>query len=193
MSTAQRFADSVRRAHRRLFRRADDEQIRARVRALQRSPVFGDMPRRHLSAVAEAMHERRYNRDEYIYYEGDPGLGLYLVWEGRVRLSRQGEDGGNLEVAEVGESDIFGSLSVFEDLRRTETAQSRADTVLLGLFRPDLAAVASRSPSAGASVYRAVARHIARKYARILDALEEKCGRAQTLEILSETVEDETA
>ncbi len=139
------------------------------------------------------MHERRYSRDEYIYYEGDPGLGLYLVWEGRVRLSRQSEDGGDAEVAEVGESDIFGSLSVFEDLRRTESAQSRADTVLLGLFRPDLAAVASRSPSAGASVYHAVARHIARKYARILDALEETCGREQMLAILSETVEDETA
>lgn len=143
--------------------------------------------------VAEVMHERPFKRDEYIYYEGDPGLGLYLICEGRVRLARRDEQGNEADIAELGESDIFGALSIFEDLRRSETAQSRADTVLLGLFRPDLNAVAKRSPSAGAAAYRAVARHVGRKYAMLLESVEQTCGRAQTMQILTDTVEEQTA
>lgn len=151
------------------------------------------MRRRHLVSVAEVMHERHYRRDEYIYYEGDPGIGLYLVCEGRVRLARRDEQDQEMDLAELREGDIFGSLSLFEDLRRPETAQSRADTIVLGLFRPDLNAVANRSPSAGASVYRAVARHVGRKYASLLKCVEDTCGRAQTMAILADTVQEQKA
>lgn len=184
--------DTLRGWHRRIFRKEEDERLQSRIRALRRSPVFGDMPKRHLAAVAEAMHERSYRRDEYVYYEGDPGLGLYLICEGRIRLARRDDSDREVDITELGESDIFGALSVFEDLRRTETAQSKADTVLLGLFRPDLNAVSSRSPAAGASVYKVLARHIGRKYSLLLDRLEETCGRAQTMTILSGTLHDRT-
>ncbi len=150
------------------------------------------MSKRHLAAVAGAMHERTYRRDEYIYYEGDPGLGLYLICEGRVRLTRRDDNDREMDIAELGEGDIFGALSVFEDLRRIETAQSRADTVLLGLFRPDLNAVSNRSPAAGASIYKVLARHIGREYSRLLTSVEETCGRARTMAILSDTVQERT-
>lgn len=189
----QRFTDLFVRWTRRLFRRDDDERIRARARALRSSAVFGDLPKRHLAAVAEVVHERHYKRDEHIYYQDDPGLGLYLVREGRVVLTRRGDDETEIGIAELGEGDVFGVLSAFEDLRRTETAQSLADTVVLGLFRPDLHALSARRPSAGASVYRVLARHMGRKYAVLLSGVEEACGRTKTMAILSETVQDETA
>jgi len=191
MTTFQRTTDRFRSWHRRLFRREEDERVRSRVRSLRSSSVFGDLPKRHLVAVAEAMHERTYKRDEYIYYEGDPGLGLYLIHEGRVRLARKDDDDREVDIFELGLNDVFGALSVFEDVRRTETAQSRADTVLLGLFRPDLAAVSNRNPAAGASVYRVLARHVGRKYSALLRAVEETSGRAQTTTILSETGQDD--
>ncbi|NNE46823.1 MAG: cyclic nucleotide-binding domain-containing protein [Rhodothermales bacterium] len=187
MTTLQRFTESLRRFHRRLFTRDDDERIRSRVNALRSSPVFGDMTKRHLVRVAEVMHERRFKRDEHIYYENDPGLGLYLISDGRVRLARRDEDDRDVDIAELGEGDIFGVLSVFEDLRRTESAQSRADTVLLGLFRPDLNAVLNRSPSAGAAVYKVLARHVGRRYSSLLNCVEETCGRTQTMAMLTET------
>ena len=152
--------------------------------------MFGDLSRRHLTAVADVMHERTYRRDEYIYYEGDPGLGLYLISEGRVRLTRRDDEDREVDIMELGEGDIFGALSLFEDLRRTETAQSKADTVLFGLFRPDLSAVSNRSPAAAASVYRVLARYIGRMYSHLLDSVEETCGRAQTMAIVSETVRE---
>ncbi len=185
----ERHAGGIRRMFRRLFRREADGRIRARVEMLRASGVFAEMPTRHLHVIAEVMHERHFRRDEYVYFEGDPGLGMYLISRGRVRLTRQDENDQAVQIAELGESDVFGLLSVFEDLRRQETVQSTADTIVLGLFRPDLNAMSNRSPAAAASVYRALGRRVGRRLASVVECIEESDGRNSTLRLLAKVAE----
>ncbi len=184
-----RDAGGVRRLLRRLFRRKGDARVRSRVEMLRASRVFAEMPTRHLYVIAEVMHERHFKRDEYVYYEGDPGLGMYLISRGRVRLTRQNEHDQPVQIAELGESDVFGLLSVFEDLRRQETVQSTADTIVLGLFRPDLNAMSDRSPAAAASVYRSLGRRVGRRLASVVQCIEEADGRSATLRLLAHVSE----
>ncbi len=185
-----RFVDSVRRVLRRFFRRKEDERIMSRVQALRSTSVFGELPTRYLIAMAEVMHERRYRRDEYVYFEGDPGLGMYLIARGRVRLTRRDDQDQDSDIGELAEKDVFGVLSVFEDLRRDETVQSLADTVILGLFRPDLNVVSHRNPAAGVGIYRALARYISVRYASLLQRVEERNGRSAMMSLLAEPAEE---
>ncbi len=160
-----------------------------RVETLRSASVFSDLRGSHLSAIAEVMHERRFRRDEFVYYEGDPGLGLYLISQGGVKLTRRDEHDEDVEIVELGETDVFGILSVFEDLRRVETARSTADTVVFGLFRPDLTAMSNRNPAAAASVYRVLGRHVGRLYSSMLAAVENNQGRTPTLHMLAEATD----
>ncbi|MDX1429762.1 MAG: cyclic nucleotide-binding domain-containing protein [Rhodothermales bacterium] len=181
----ERFLSALTRLRRRVFKRKEDGRIKERLEVLRSASVFADLRSSHLAIVAEVMHERRFRRDEFVYFEGDPGLGLYLIRQGGVKLTRRDENEEEVEIAVLGESDVFGVLSLFEDLRRVESARSVADTVVYGLFRPDLTAMSNRNPAAAANVYRALGRHVGRLYSSLLVCLEDRFGRTSTLEMLS--------
>jgi CRP-like cAMP-binding protein len=157
----KRIATSSRRLFRVAFKREVDSEIEYRVRVLKKSRLFETVPKRHLRDLAEVIHERSYDRDEYVYYEGDPGLGAFVVVEGRVRLRMSEDDGAVRELGDVGELEEFGLLSLLGDLRRAESSQAVTDTIVLGLFKPDLRAVERTNPRSGAVIMEALASALA--------------------------------
>ena len=58
------------------FRREDDARTRDSEYVLRQVPIFRSLPGSALAALSETVHLRTFRRDEYVYYEGDPGLGL---------------------------------------------------------------------------------------------------------------------
>ncbi len=161
----------------RVFRRNDDASLGEVVDALKQVPLFSGFSRQALRDLAEAVHRRDYRRDEFIYYERDPGLGLYIVQRGRVRLLVEDETGAVHELRQVGENEVFGKLSLLGDFRRMETARAVVDTRVIGFFRPDLRAVVKRHPATGAAVVEALARNLAAAQSELLRFVEEKEGK----------------
>ncbi len=172
---------SLRTGYRRAFRQEEDARSREVVSVLKQVPVFANLSRRVLRELAEAVHNRTYRRDEILYYEGDPGLGLYIIRRGCVRLLTEDEDGSVHELRQLGESEIFGELSLFGDLRRNATAQALTETHVLGFFRPDLHALTKRDPQAAAAVTAALAQYLAARQVelmRLMAARENKIAAA---------------
>src|SRR5205085_866154 len=65
-----------------LFRAAPDEP---RIQALKELSLFKSLSARELRELDELLHERSYEKDEIIFDEGDTGLGLFIVVNGRVK------------------------------------------------------------------------------------------------------------
>ena len=147
--------------YRLLFKRQEDARSREVVATLRRVPFFQGLPRAALYELADVMHMRSYKRDEYLYYERDPGLGMYIVQQGRVRLTVEDEEGSLHEIAQVENNDAFGFLSVLGDFRRLESAQAVSESRVLGFFRPDLKTMIKRNPRTGAHVLAALSRNMA--------------------------------
>src|SRR5690554_6269156 len=88
-------------------------------------------------------HRRKYNEGEYIFYQNDPATGMYFIESGQVRLIVEKEAGvQELEndtslTFDLTAPESFGALSIGYDLRRTSSARSLTDCVLLGFFKPD--------------------------------------------------------
>lgn len=187
MTTARNVSGLARAFYRRLFRREEDAQLRSIVETLQESPVFQTLARGDLRELAEAMHVRTYKRDEFLYYEQDPGLGLYVVQRGRVRLFTEDEAGVIFELRQVGEREIFGEVSLFGsgDLRRMETAQALTETRVLGFFSPDLKTMLRRTPKTAAAVTMALARYLALRQVETVRLLAERQGKAAAMRLLN--------
>lgn len=132
--------------------------------------------------VAAVLHQRTYRRDEYLYYEDDPGLGLYVVQRGRVRLLKE-EGDTVVELRQVAEHAFCGELSLLGDFRRMETAQALTETTVLGFFRPDLKVVLKRNPQAGADVVLALARMVAAQQAALIRLVAEEEGITEALRL----------
>lgn len=186
MSFFHNIARVTRRLHRRMFRRQADVRTRDIIEALDRVPAFATCTQSTLRAVAESMHRRTYRREEHIYYEGDPGLGLYIIQQGRVRLLAEEKQETVVELGHMGPHEMFGTLSIFGDFRRLETAQAMTEASVLGFFRPDLKSLTKRNPQAGAELTVALARHLAEQHVDLIGVMADRLGRASALSAFAE-------
>jgi CRP-like cAMP-binding protein len=183
MSIFSRLSDVVRRFYRRVFKRQEDSHLHAIVETLLDVPIFQYCSHNMLLDLAQVMHRRSYKRDAYIYHENDPGLGLYIVQRGRVRLLTEDENGNMQELRQVGEHELLSEISILGEFRRMETVQAVTDTQVLGFFSPDMNVMAKRNPKVYAAVMAALARYLAGRQASIIQQLTETEGKVDALRL----------
>lgn len=104
-----------------------------RVLILKNADLLKDVGPRHLLGLAEVAREIEISKGETLYDEDDPADALYMVVEGRVRLSSKGER----TTSEVGPGEAFGTWALVDDLRRGHRAECIGDGLALALRRED--------------------------------------------------------
>lgn len=189
MSVTRRLFHGLRDLYRRMFKRQEDARNREVVEVLRQVALFKGFSRSALRELAEVMHRRDYRRDEFVYYENDPGLGLYIVQRGRVRLLTEDEHGGVVELRQVAENEFFGALSLLGESRRMETAQAASETTVLGLFSPDLKTMLKRNPTVGAAAVAALGRHLAAQQVALMEQMAADRGKIAALRLLDEATQ----
>lgn len=94
-------------------------------------------------------HRRSYNKNEFIYYQGDPGTGMYFIEEGKVQLVVESQSGSEEEerIFTIEAPESFGALSIGYELRRMSSVKCVTDCTLLGFFKPDFETLKNRHPA----------------------------------------------
>ena len=102
---------------------------------LRTVPIFKALDDAHLVQVAALAEEQRFVSGETIFAEGDPGDYLFVIIEGRVRLSKLipniGEEA--LSIAEQG--DHFGEMALIDGAPRSAHAIAHSDVLLAAIPR----------------------------------------------------------
>ncbi|MCS7083128.1 MAG: cyclic nucleotide-binding domain-containing protein [Bacteroidota bacterium] len=161
----------------------DPSEIAEALGALQRTRVLRHLTEAERRELAYAGHFRRFSPQEVIHYQGDPGLGLYLITRGVVELLVQ-TPVGMQDVATLGVGQFFGELTLFGPYRRLFTAVAAEEVHALCLFRPDLEALRSRQPALAAKLYAGLAEHLAAQLVLLLQGLQETQGTLSALQTL---------
>jgi CRP-like cAMP-binding protein len=78
---------------------------------LTRMPLFAELSRRELSWLADACREREYAPGDTLVRQGAGGVGLFLLMEGRVRLTAQADEGYDLDLGHLSVGAIWGETS----------------------------------------------------------------------------------
>jgi CRP-like cAMP-binding protein len=113
---------------------------------LSKIPVFEKLDAKELRLVAGIVHRRQYTAGEYVFYQGDPGLGMYVVEKGKVGVVVSGHDGSSKEVAELDNGDFFGEIALLDESPRSASVVVKEDSHLIGFFRPDLFEIIEKTP-----------------------------------------------
>ena len=103
-----------------------------RVLILKSADLLKDVGPRHLLGLAEVAQEIEISKGEVLYGEGDPADAIYMVVEGRVRLST-----GERTTSEVGPGEAFGTWALVDDSSRGHRAECIEDGLALALQRED--------------------------------------------------------
>ena len=189
MSAIRSLFRAVARLYRRFFQRRIDARSQAIMDALRAVPALRHVSTSSLHTLSEAVHRRTYRRGETIYHEGDPGLGLYIVEEGCVRLSTCADPERVRELRQLEAHEAFGTLAILGDFPRIETAETLTEVRVLGFFRPDLKNIVKRHPKAGAELVEALGRAVAAQHVALLHLLSEQQGRSEAMQTHAEAAD----
>lgn len=93
-------------------------------------------------------HRRNYKENEFIFYQGDPGTGMYFIESGKVQLIAEPESDsqGDSHTYTLEAPESFGALSIGYELQRISSAKCLTDCILLGFFKPDFETLKKRHP-----------------------------------------------
>src|SRR6476620_4731119 len=103
------------------------------VELLGRSALFGTLSESDRGAIANGMRRVQFDPDQMIFSRGDRAREMYLVLEGKVRLSILTSDGRELSFAHAGPGNVFGEIATLDGGERTAsaTAISRVQAMVL--------------------------------------------------------------
>jgi len=117
---------------------------------LKESAVFD---KSSLAILARALSQTmvRYERGKTIVTEGQPGVMMYVLVEGKVAVSIQGK-----LVERIGAGGVFGEMALVDRAPRLATVVSETDCGLLAIGRNTLLDLIKASPDFAVSLLSAV-------------------------------------
>ena len=130
-------------------------------------PIFNRLSKRELGMLINIIHNRNYVSGEYIFYQGDPGLGLYLIRDGEVTVQRKNEENQPVSLAVFSRGDFFGELALIDGEKRSASAISDSDTRLAVIFKPDLDEFIESYPKSGIKILRGFSEIIAARLRKL--------------------------
>ncbi len=140
-----------------VFKKAEQERSISRI--LSDNILFRDLTAKELKFVEQIVHERQYRKGEFVFQQGEVGVGMYIIAKGAVDISLFdnqpiiGDSAKHIFVTRLETADFFGELSLVEDNgRRSASAIAAEDTILIGFFKPDLMEILERSPTSGIKI-----------------------------------------
>ena len=115
------------------------------TRPVPKSPLFEMLSDVEREAIVREMQIESHDEGSVIITEGDPGTSMYLIASGEVKVYTRGA-GGTVYLANLGEGDFFGEVSVLTGKPRTATITASQRTELLRLDKEKLDGVLSKYP-----------------------------------------------
>lgn len=89
-----------------------------------------------INFLSSLSKEKKYKAGETLFREGDPGDTMYIVLDGRVRISKHIPGAGEEALAFMERGDYFGEMALIDDLPRSAEAKAHeAGAVVLAIPR----------------------------------------------------------
>lgn len=86
----------------------------AASRALKAQPYFKMLGGDELARLASTVSERKFEKDEVVFLEGEPCHGLYIVREGSVKIYKLSPEGREQILSYIKPGDSFNEVAVFD-------------------------------------------------------------------------------
>ena len=125
------------------------------------SPVIDKKLLAGLVKLMQGQDPVRYDAGKMIMQEGTAGALMYIVLEGKVKISIKGA-----VVARAGEAGVFGEMALVDQSPRAATATAESDCSLLAINRPTFLQLVKTSPAFGAALLSAIAERAQQMAAR---------------------------
>jgi CRP-like cAMP-binding protein len=103
--------------------------------ALASTKLFHGLAPEGLDRIAAIAGEESHEQNSFVFHEGEMGDKLYLILDGKIRISRELPGMGEEALAILGPGEAFGEMSLIDDTPRSADARVHERARLLVITR----------------------------------------------------------
>lgn len=122
------------------------------IDSLRAIPLFGRVSETDLEELATHLIERRFPKNATVVEEGLPGDYMYVIRQGRAKVTKASEDGREKIMNFLEAGSFFGDMALLGDETRSASVKTLEDSVLLALSRRDFIDLLRQSPDLSLAV-----------------------------------------
>ena len=118
-------------------------------------PLFSGLDKKDRERIAGAGREVTFEKGKTILREGEPGLALLLILEGKVEVRKRGK-----LLSTLGKGGFFGEMTVIDDKPRSADVVAVAPTTCFGLTSWSFAGLVRTYPEIALAVMKELVRRL---------------------------------
>lgn len=113
---------------------------------VEKVPIFSNLDCEELEEITSIISHRNFKKNELIYLAGEKGGSLYVVNQGKVKITRISSSGKEqvIRILEAGE--FMGELSIFKPSPLMDNAEALTDTMMCIINESDLKEILKKYP-----------------------------------------------
>jgi len=137
---------------------------------LQKLALFAGLSYEETNQLAALVRHETRPAGAVVVEENALGAALYIVLSGKVRVVRTTDEGAEV-IGQLGEGELFGEMSLIEDLLTSARVVAETDLELLSIARLPFEKLLAKSDRLALKVYRAFCRQLSERLRRANDLL----------------------
>ena len=144
---------------------------------LAHSHLFAPLSDQERAGIAKQLVQQRFDKDEYLFFEGDRAEWLVFVVQGRVKMIKHSESGRETILATFGPGQIVGEVGVLVGDSYPATAQALEPAVTLSLRRDEYTELVRNHPELSWALIAELGRRLQNAHETIRSMAVEKVER----------------
>lgn len=127
---------------------------------LKAVPIFSELDTETLKQISLLGSRKFYKKDTTILHENETGSALFVIISGKVKVSRESDDGKEVILSILNESDFFGEMAILDGLNRSASVTAIEETELFLIQRTDFLNLLQEHPEISVSLLQELTRRL---------------------------------
>ena len=130
-------------------------------------PLFSELSDDDLREISNLAVRQVYKKDNMILIEEEIGSTMFIILEGRVKISRISDDGREVILSILSEGDFFGEMSILDGQNRSANVVTLEDSKIMVVRREDFLQMLHDYPQIAINLLKELAQRLRRSDAQI--------------------------
>jgi len=152
--------------------------LKDEVEFLRNVPILSDLETMDLETIAKVGVRKKYKKGSIILLEEEAGAALFVIVSGKVKIVRMDDDGREVILSILGESDFFGEMAILDGLARSASVVAISKSELFMIHRRDFLKLLHDFPSVAIALLKELTMRLRKADAQIKSlSLKDAAGR----------------
>lgn len=130
-------------------------------------PIFSELSETDLERISKVAMRQTYKKDNMLLIEEEVGSTMFIILNGRVKISRISDDGREVILSILSEGDFFGEMSILDGQTRSANVVTLEDSEILVIRREDFLQMLHDFPQIAINLLKELAHRLRRSDSQI--------------------------